>query len=83
MNAGLMRDYVEYVADFLLGQLGMQALFGKCNPVRAVSVLVVTQRLHDDVQFPFMETTVLDLKINFFERPPADYLGVPLPRLAQ
>ena len=33
MNAGLMRDYVEYVADFLLVALGYTPLFMKANPV--------------------------------------------------
>ncbi len=35
MNARLMRDYVEYVADFLLVELGFAPLFGKNNPVRS------------------------------------------------
>ncbi len=33
MNAKLMRNYVEYVADFLLVELGLAPLFGKKNPV--------------------------------------------------
>ncbi|KAI0697954.1 putative ribonucleoside-diphosphate reductase small chain B [Cerioporus squamosus] len=32
MNARLMRDYVEYVADFLLVELDLPVLFGKTNP---------------------------------------------------
>ncbi len=36
MNARLMRDYVEYVADFLLVELDFAPLFGKKNPVRMV-----------------------------------------------
>ncbi|KAI0698727.1 putative ribonucleoside-diphosphate reductase small chain B [Earliella scabrosa] len=62
MNAVLMRDYVEYVADFLLKQLGVAILFGKSNP------------------FPFMETSSVALKTNFFERGVTDYLGIPPPR---
>ena len=33
MNITLMKDYVEYVADFLLEQLGYDAFYGKANPV--------------------------------------------------
>ena len=33
MNSALMRDYVEYVADYLLGMLGVAPLYGKKNPV--------------------------------------------------
>ncbi|KAI0710061.1 putative ribonucleoside-diphosphate reductase small chain B [Earliella scabrosa] len=32
MNVILMKDYVEYVADFLLEQLGYDAFYGKANP---------------------------------------------------
>ncbi len=38
MNAKLMRDYVEYVADFLLVELGLSPLFGKRNPVHICAV---------------------------------------------
>ena len=33
MNSGMMRQYVEYVADFLLKQLGLPALYHATNPV--------------------------------------------------
>ena len=33
MNAALMRDYVEYVADFLLLALGYAPVYLKTNPV--------------------------------------------------
>ena len=33
MNNALMSDYVEYVADYLLGMLGVAPLYGKENPV--------------------------------------------------
>ena len=32
MNAELMRDYVEYVADFILTELGYPVHYGKANP---------------------------------------------------
>ncbi|KAI0683471.1 putative ribonucleoside-diphosphate reductase small chain B [Earliella scabrosa] len=32
MNSSLMGDYVEYVADYLLGMLGLAPLYGKDNP---------------------------------------------------
>lgn len=32
MNASLMIQYIEFVADRLLLQLGYQVLYGKCNP---------------------------------------------------
>ncbi|TFK85156.1 putative ribonucleoside-diphosphate reductase small chain B [Polyporus arcularius HHB13444] len=57
MNVRLMRDYVEYVADFLLVKLGVPVLFGKRNP------------------FPFMETTAIGGRANFFERGVSDYIG--------
>ncbi|KAI0689804.1 putative ribonucleoside-diphosphate reductase small chain B [Cerioporus squamosus] len=57
MNAKLMRDYVEYVADFLLVELELPVLFGKRNP------------------FPFMETTAIGGRANFFERGVTDYIG--------
>ncbi len=43
MNAKLMRNYVEYVADFLLVELGLAPLFGKKNPV--------SLRVHRDAYF--------------------------------
>ena len=33
VNSRLMRKYVEYVADFLLKMLGINALYGSNNPV--------------------------------------------------
>ena len=35
LNAMLMNQYVEYVADFLLWRLGFPALYGQTNPVHA------------------------------------------------
>ncbi|RDX47457.1 putative ribonucleoside-diphosphate reductase small chain B [Lentinus brumalis] len=57
MNVRLMRDYVEYVADFLLVELGFPVMFGKNNP------------------FPFMETSAVGGRANFFERGVTDYIG--------
>ena len=34
LNATLMAQYVEYVADFLLWRLGYATLYGQTNPVR-------------------------------------------------
>ena len=34
MNTGLMHAYVEYVADFLLTELGFDVIYGAVNPVR-------------------------------------------------
>ena len=33
LNAHLMNQYVEYVADFLLWRLGFSTIYGKSNPV--------------------------------------------------
>lgn len=41
MNASLMRDYVEYVADFLLTELGYTVHYGKSNPVSHIRVVEV------------------------------------------
>ncbi|KAI0710042.1 putative ribonucleoside-diphosphate reductase small chain B [Earliella scabrosa] len=57
MNVQLMRDYVEYVADYLLSLLGYPPLFYSKNP------------------FPFMETSAVGARTNFFERPAGDYIG--------
>ncbi|RDX51346.1 putative ribonucleoside-diphosphate reductase small chain B [Lentinus brumalis] len=57
MTAALMHDYVEYVGDFLLRELGFPAIYGKRNP------------------FPFMETTAVGGRANFFERGVSDYIG--------
>ncbi len=35
MNVDMMRDYVEYVGDFLLQGLGLEPMFMKANPVSA------------------------------------------------
>ena len=35
MNSSMMRDYVEYVGDYLLQLLGFAPLFLKTNPVSA------------------------------------------------
>ena len=32
-------------------------------------------------QFAFMQTSIVERKTNFFERPVSDYLGVPVPRI--
>ena len=37
MNSDLMGDYVRHIADVLLMSLGFPVLYGKPNPVRAVS----------------------------------------------
>ncbi|TFK89705.1 putative ribonucleoside-diphosphate reductase small chain B [Polyporus arcularius HHB13444] len=63
MNVDMMRDYVEYVGDFLLQGLGLEPMFMKANP------------------FPFMETTVVDSRANFFERRVSDYVGAEVDRL--
>ncbi|KAI0684408.1 putative ribonucleoside-diphosphate reductase small chain B [Earliella scabrosa] len=57
MNVQLMRDYVEYVGDYLLSILGYSPLFYSKNP------------------FPYMETTAVGARTNFFERPAGDYIG--------
>ncbi|KAI0682584.1 putative ribonucleoside-diphosphate reductase small chain B [Earliella scabrosa] len=64
MNSTLMRQYVEYVADFLLKQLGVPPLYNALNP------------------FAFMQTIIVERRTNFFERPVSDYLGIPVPRVA-
>ena len=80
MNATLMRDYVEYIADYLLKQLGFPALFKKPNPVRAIPTLLVHVLMHFTRQFPFMETSAVSSRTNFFERSVSDYVGVTLSR---
>ncbi|KAI1782636.1 putative ribonucleoside-diphosphate reductase small chain B [Ganoderma leucocontextum] len=57
LNANLMNQYVEYVADFLLWRLGYATMYGQTNP------------------FPFMESTAIPARANFFERPVTDYQG--------
>ena len=37
LNAPLMNQYVEYVADFLLWRLGFPSLYGQKNPVSVAS----------------------------------------------
>ena len=37
LNATLMGQYVEYVADFLLWKLGVSTMYGQTNPVRIPS----------------------------------------------
>ncbi|TFK90040.1 putative ribonucleoside-diphosphate reductase small chain B [Polyporus arcularius HHB13444] len=44
MSAALMRDYVEYVADFLLTELGYPAYYGKMNPFPFMETAAVTGR---------------------------------------
>lgn len=39
MNADLMRDYVEFVADTLLGTLGYKAVYHKSNPFAYMDLL--------------------------------------------
>ncbi|TFK81784.1 putative ribonucleoside-diphosphate reductase small chain B [Polyporus arcularius HHB13444] len=63
MNVDLMKDYVEYVGDFLLQGLGLEPIFEKPNP------------------FPFMETTVVDGRTNFFERRVSEYVGAEVTRM--
>ena len=77
MNVQLMRDYVEYVGDYLLSILGYSPLFYSKNPVSgvfvclafALRVILITR------QFPYMETTAVGARTNFFERPAGDYIG--------
>ncbi|RDX52795.1 putative ribonucleoside-diphosphate reductase small chain B [Lentinus brumalis] len=44
MNVGLMRDYVEYVGDFLLQGLGYGSYYGKRNPFDFMETTVVDAR---------------------------------------
>ena len=41
MNCALMRDYVEYTADFLLAGLQLAPIYGKRNPVSNEAMQVV------------------------------------------
>ena len=36
INAAMMREYVEYVGDFLMKEMGFCELFGANNPVRGL-----------------------------------------------
>ena len=40
MNADLMRNYVQYVADYILEMLHMEPLYGTTNPVSTVLLRV-------------------------------------------
>ena len=73
MNGKLMRAYVEYVADFLLTELGMEVMYGTANPVRRSPVGARAALMF--IQFPFMETTAVGGRANFFERGVSDYIG--------
>ena len=47
MNSVMMREYVEYVADYLLDMLGLEPLFGGNNPVRFVAGAERMRAKHD------------------------------------
>ena len=78
----MMRDYVEYVGDYLLQLLGFPRLFLKANPVSALLMYVadghLTRRWSN--QFPFMENTAIGARANFFERRVSDYVGARVTR---
>ncbi|KAI0717707.1 putative ribonucleoside-diphosphate reductase small chain B [Cerioporus squamosus] len=44
MSAALMQDYVEYVGDFLMRELGFPAIFGKRNPFPFMETIAATGR---------------------------------------
>ena len=70
-----MKQYVEYLANFLLVHLGFPVLYGQTNPVRMVYVSYHRVLISRVVQFPFMEGTAIPARANFFERPVSDYHG--------
>ncbi|KAI0722565.1 putative ribonucleoside-diphosphate reductase small chain B [Earliella scabrosa] len=44
MNSGMMREYVQYVADFLLKQLGLSPLYNTSNPFAFMQTIVVERK---------------------------------------
>ena len=69
-----MRQYVEYVGDFLLLELGYPAHYNASNPVSSLHGFAVRYS-HVWRQFPFMETSAVGGRTNFFERGVTDYIG--------
>ena len=72
MNIDLMSQYIKHVADAIMNKLGLKAIFHDPNPVRNMEYSQRMDRTHV-YQFPFMETTMLDGRTNFFERRVSDY----------
>jgi ribonucleoside-diphosphate reductase beta chain len=52
MNAGMMKEYIEYVADRWLVQLGYPKLYGKQNPFSFMELISLNQKTS------FFESTV-------------------------
>lgn len=75
MNAVLMSQYIEFVADRLLVSLGNDKHYNSTNPVR-FSPRLVWLSLTLPVfrcQFDFMDMISLQGKTNFFEKRVSDY----------
>ena len=72
MNAKLMNQYIEFVADRLLVALGNEKEYKVSNPVR-VSFKYQIGFVQCSFQFDFMDMISLQGKTNFFEKRVSDY----------
>lgn len=73
MNAVLMCQYIEFVADRLLLALGNEKYYKVTNPVRLQLSLCYCSMLIYFLQFDFMDMISLQGKTNFFEKRVSDY----------
>jgi ribonucleotide reductase beta subunit family protein with ferritin-like domain len=71
MNAVLMKQYIEFVADRLLIALGDERMYHTTNPVSSAQILHTVYSLNS--KFDFMELISMEGKSNFFERRVSEY----------
>lgn len=73
MNAVLMKQYIEFVADRLLVSLGNDKFYNSPNPVRQYIFPHEDATLTSALKFDFMDMISLQGKTNFFEKRVSDY----------